>query len=300
MKKVLGIITSIFLLSTSASQLHAAALESWNYTLSNIQLSEINTDFGYKYESNFVDKHGITYHAGGYAHSIEPKHDKDVSGQHTTPSIGVNNVGNDVLLRYDTSLKQTTDSGTSTKIANLSFTYSIDFAGNGTNSLSLTYTLPLYSYYDATTETSYVYFADNEVSTTGKTTYTDGNNLYVALGFNLYVDGRALSQQTDANGVTYSGWAINADTRNNTYDSYVVGENNTSTGEKYWKGSFDITSDFYMLSYPLVTGAALEQPMFKATYLNENTAAPTPEPATMLLMGIGLAALGFSVRSKNK
>ncbi len=299
MKKIMGTLACGFLLLMGATHANAAFLTDWNYTLSGVGIHDVAYGNEYEYESSYTGAlvKGVTYYSGDYAHTVQSNVSTSTSGS-STITDGISSIGNDRVIRYDTSMKNSTVSTNGEKITDLSFTYTMT---SGNVSMNVQFTLPLYTYYDAVSETSYVYYNTNEVSMMGKSSVIHDNYLYVALGFNLTVDGRALSEYTSTDGTVYKGWATNEDTRKNYYDDYVVGGTNTSTGvKKDWGGGyyeFFINSSVSMASFSLGTSMPTQYEAALKAAMNPMP-APTPEPATMLLMGLGLLGLGAVARRR--
>ncbi len=126
-------------------------------------------------------------------------------------------------------------------LANLAFSYSAT-APNG-QSLNLSYNIPLKSFYDASSNTSYLYYSLSEVSARGSS-----------------------AMQYEGEFVRFSGAGL---LFNDAIENIFLGDFDTHAG---WS--------------------------FSAT--EETPPAPTPEPATMLLTGLGLAGLGYMKRRRNK
>ncbi len=292
MKKIMGTICAL-VMTASFSTAQASILTDWTYGLSSAT-SNLNGELGIIYDSNFVDGQGLSFQTGGIFNSVEAQFDQTgafgVTGSITQTS-------GEYVFRHDTGLTPSSNIINNEKITDLSFQYDVTSAG-GEVAFSLTYTLPLYSYYDATHNTSYIYYDTSKVVTTGQISAMYDDYLYVALGFNLMVDGKTLTEYTAANGSTYSGWAVNAETMSSYYDNYVVGGENIAIGDKRWDG-FEVKSSFNMLSYQI--GGALPSGLdFDLINALPDSPTPTPEPATMLLTGLGLAGLGALKRRRNK
>ncbi len=283
MKKILTTLFCIALLVVSAAQSQAALLTDWTYSLTSVSLENKNTDF-------VTDStNGISFNTGSYHVNL------------TEGTINESSTGNLAFTGDNSSasseegnslLSQTTDnnplqSTPATKLADLTFSYTVVSQDNPNVFMDITYTIPLYTYYDSSTQTAYVYYNNSEVSTKGATAITHDGYKYGITGVGLFVDDRALVSLPGAEGDTnlYTGWAINTDTMKNNYSEYVVGEDNS----EYYLGAKDNAGEFNITGIFSITNTAVTPPP-----------APTPEPATMLLTGLGLAGMGFMKRRGKK
>ncbi len=281
MKKLMSTLAMVTMLVIGASQAHAALLTNWDYTLSDIKFQNINENFVTVGSDGSLD-----FKTGNYGIELETGAGKEE--QLTFPGDNSSaDSKNDTLVSQITSTDDVAQNTAATKIADITFSYSVVAVDNPNVRMSITYTIPLYTYYDAAAETAYIYYNNNEVSTRGATNFTHDGYAYGITGVGLFVDDRALSTIPSNDGNLYSSWAINDDTIKNNYSEYVVGEDAANTenslGAKDTPGLFDITG---VLS--ITNSKVTPDP------------APTPEPATMLLMGLGLAGLGFVARRRNQ
>ncbi len=276
MKRLVGSFLLGTMLLVGAGQAQAALLTDWTYKLDSVSLNNPNTDFVTSTDG------AISFNTGSYRVTLDP--------QEGSTAKDLTFSGDDTAASSDAKeqlVNQTTVSGdfvntSATKLADLTFTYSTWSLADPDVKMNITYTIPLYTFYDRAQETAYVYYNNSEVSTQGATAITEDGYKYGVTGVGLFVDGRAIISfpggENDPN--LYSGWAINEDTMNNYYDKYVVGgTENVSTGEKAF-GQYSITG------------------VFSITNTKVTPPAATPEPATMLLMGAGLAGLGFVKRRR--
>ncbi len=283
MKKTLGTLVCAATLICGAASAEAALLTEWNYTLNSVSLGNFNTGFA------TTDGTNASFDSGNYGIKLEAQAPDGTteklvfSGDNSSASDDEQNK----LLNQTTENANGGDNTPATKIADLSFSYTVTSIENPGVFMDITYTIPLYTFYSAEDKTAYVYYNNSEVSTMGSTAITHDSYKYGITGVGLFVDGRALENFKGAEGDPnlYSGWAINSDTFNNNYSKYEVGGDNTGT----YLGVKDVKGDYSITGILSITNTLIETPP-----------APTPEPATMLLMGLGLAGLGFVARRRSK
>ncbi len=285
MKKLLGILVCALTLATVSVQAQAALLTDWKYDLTTVELKNFNSDFvTVSTASNGKDQG--SFNSGKYNITLAPNGGSAGDLVFTEDDSSASSDNKDALVNQTTENTTTTNTP-ATKLADLTFSYSVVSESNPKVRMSITYTIPLYTYYDSVHETAYVYYNNSEVATRGATAITHDGYKYGITGVGLFVDNRALISLPGAEGDPnlYTGWAINDDTMNNNYSKYTVGEDNSEfyLGGKTTPGNYAITGVFSIANTKVNTPPA-----------------PTPEPISMLLMGTGLAGLGFINRRRSK
>ncbi len=284
MKRLLSSLLLGSMLLVGAGQAQAnVLLTEWSYDLTSVSLTNFNTPFVTVGTAD-NGKDDMTFNSGNYNVNIAPNGgshgDLIFTGANTSASSG----HDDALLNQTTAVANFIETP-ATKLADLTFSYSVISDTNSEVRMSITYTMPLYTFYSENDKTAYVYYNNSDVSTMGATAITHDGYKYGITGVGLFIDNRALVSlpggENDPN--LYSGWAINADTMANHYSAYVVGEDNSDT----YLGAKDVAGDYRISGVFSIANSKVDTPP-----------APTPEPATMLLMGAGLAGLGFVKRRR--
>ncbi len=257
MKKILGALVCAVIFATVSVQAQAALLTDWNYDLSDIKLSNVNTDY-----ATVNTKGQVNVTVGNYNTTLTIGSDVNGSLSFTGKDSSADNEGStDTLLNQTTTVTDSPLINTgATKLADLAFTYTMTSDANPLQKLDITYTIPLYTYYDMATETAYIYYDALEVSLKGTTLLDYDGYKYGITGVVQFVDGTPLDwvQVPGSDNALNMGWSFDdADTL--------------------------ITSSISIFNI----------------YKGSEDPAPTPEPATMLLMGAGLAGLGYVKRRRS-
>ncbi len=285
MKKLVGSFLCASLLIVGATQAQAAMLTEWTYTLTNAYFTAYDgTPLG---NSTTFDPNTPEHIAWSSAKYFNDATMNDAEGATGTLTLvpGTNgeasaSLSQSNVLSHGTKDKDPVTGMEHSELIGLAFEYSVRSVENPSVFMKHTYTIQLQTFYDAATGIEYIFYAPGDVSGTGATAITHDGYKYGLTGIGLFVDGRALTGVESSPG--YVGWTINEDTRTYTYDKYVVGAtNNEITGTKANFGVFDIDGYFSITATPVGP-------------------EPTPEPATMLLTGLGLAGMGFLKRRRNK
>ncbi len=288
MKKLLSSVLFAALLVVSAGQAQAALLTDWSYDLTKVELTNFNTDFVTKGINPSNGKDTASFNSGAYNVTLAPNGGSAGGLTFERDNSSASSDYKDALVNQTTT-NTDVSSTPATKIADLTFSYSVASDSNPGVFMDITYTIPLYTFYDSSTQTAYIYYNNSEVSTKGATAITHDGYKYGITGVGLFVDNRALVSLPGAEGDPnlYSGWAINEDTMNNNFVEYVVGGDNNYAEGNYLgakeEGEFKISGVF-----SIANNKVTQDP------------APTPEPATMLLTGLGLAGMGFMKRRGKK
>ncbi len=211
--KIRTVLSSLALglaLAFGVTQAQAALLTDWSYTMNSASLSEFNTDFvttsgtSMSFESG---KHDITI-ASGLGNTTGSL---TFSSDNSTAS---NTISDPFLSQTVTVDSSATGPSVATPLATLTLSYNAVANENSFATLKVTYTIPLYTYYDASNDTAYVYYNNFEVETSGTTRTTFNNYAYTVGGIALYLGDSPVAATWGPDGNFYSGWVLSDGTVN--------------------------------------------------------------------------------------
>ncbi len=282
MKKLSYTLALALFVTFSFTQAQAALINDWSYDLVDITYTDAhngtitNNGSGYYWEAE--DKFNSTDDKNIFvSQATTTSHDGTVSFTEDSNEAFVNpEKVNDKGNANSNALNKVWDSVTNKPLTTLNFAYTVSSATAGV-SMEFTYSIPLYttsawSSNGKGNDHSFIYYKPSEITVSGTTSVSFQEYTYNVSDFSYVVAENAMFS-IDSNAVTYTGWVINgADRNNGRYGEPIL--------------EFDIDGAF-MLSY--IEGGVLE-----------TAPTPTPEPATMLLTGLGLAGIGAIKRRRNK
>ncbi len=247
MKKLLTSLVLGLFLTVSASHANAAALEHWTYTY-DVSLSAIASEFVYDQGDG-----SVSWLSGNKLSHLSVQPTSALNDFENTVIMFSSIVGENqahiitsshFLGQSVTQSDITNTTAIPTQLANLTVTTTAS-TPDGQNLLNLTYTIPLWSFYDASNDASYVYYSVDEIWAYGPSAVTYEGERIGLTGPALFFNNNHLEIMPDGSNMLY-GWNFSSITQ--------------------------------------------EPP----------SPEPTPEPATMLLTGLGLAGLGYVKRRRNK
>ncbi len=282
MKKILGALVCMLTLVGGAMEAEASYIADWTYSLDAVKFNGATS----------LSKPGSLYN-----HEFKQNIDTTNTGNITLngPIAGGGSVipTSNAFLDATTTPAATAPSNDPVHIVDymtVTFEYSataFDPIANKEVRISALYTVPFQYHYDGNGN-EYIFYKSSplEANVTPNLQahgYEDGEYKYSLGEVHLFVDGNPLvgigadnPLIPDEEEGVYVGWVINEETRAQYWD-----DNNLLT--KTELGLFNIGGNFH-LNYSKV----------------DNGPAPTPEPATMLLTGLGLAGLGWAKRRRGQ
>ncbi len=249
LNKTLGALVCAFTVISAASLAQAAPITDWTETLTGVDFSNPSSS------GKLVSADGTNPERYIWDNGVN----RNLFWDRTSnPSDGgtAENIQNLPLVHIvqDTRNPGNYPSDTVYSLVTFDFDYTFTLPSDPAVSFDLTFSVPMYAFFDSTANKEYVFY---DASSITSTSFIYEGYTYTATDISLGYWGTAgLVEQVQAPGMDYAGWEM--------------------TG-----ASYNIFDEFTLSAIA-------------------NDTAPTPEPATMLLMGAGLAGLGFIARKRKR